>query len=135
MAGNRNDLFAIEVQFEVVTDTVKDARIPVSGLFLNADAGFDSKGFRAKLEAMDINANICFNKWGGHTDRHEYFDQELYDERHAVERTNAWTDSYRFILNRFDTTTESWKGFNYLAFMAIAIKNSKRTKKKFKSLR
>ncbi|MCL6217390.1 IS5 family transposase, partial [Zunongwangia sp. M21534] len=29
---------------------------------------------------------------------------------------------YRSLLNRFDTTTSSWKGFNYLAFMAIALK-------------
>jgi hypothetical protein len=31
-------------------------------------------------------------------------------------------DSYRSILNRFDTTLASWKGFNYLAFIVIAIK-------------
>ena len=28
-------------------------------------------------------------------DREEYFDQDLYDERYAVERTNAWMDSFR----------------------------------------
>lgn len=46
VAGNHNDLYNIEVQFEVVTDTLGQADIPLEGLFLNADAGFDSKDFR-----------------------------------------------------------------------------------------
>lgn len=122
VAGNHNDLHDIEVQFEVVTATLEQAEISVEGLFLNADAGFDSKNFRESCNKKDIHANVCFNKRNGNTDRNEYFDQELYDERYAVERTNAWMDSYRSLLNRFDTTIESWKGFNYLAFIVIAIK-------------
>ncbi|MGB6150504.1 MAG: IS5/IS1182 family transposase, partial [Pricia sp.] len=31
-------------------------------------------------------------------------------------------DSYRSLLNRFDTTTSSWKALNYLAFIVIASK-------------
>ena len=121
--GNHNDLFEIEVQFEVVTATLEDAKIPVEGLFMNADAGFDSKEFRSVCAKKEINANICFNKRNGSADdRDEYFDKELYDERYAVERTNAWMDSFRSLLNRFDTTTESWKGLNYLAFMVVALK-------------
>ena len=116
VAGNHNDLYDIQVQFEVVAATLEIAEIPLDGLFLNADAGFDSKDFRSACAERDINANICFNKRNGNVDREEYFDQELYDQRYAVERTNAWMDSYRSLLNRFDTTTESWKGFYYLAF-------------------
>lgn len=122
VAGNHNDLHDIEVQFEVVTATLEQADIAVEGLFLNADAGFDSKNFRESCSKKEINANICFNKRNGNVDRDDYFDQELYDKRYAVERTNAWMDSYRSLLNRFDTTIESWKGFNYLAFIIIALK-------------
>ena len=50
VAGNHNELYDIEVQFEVVTATLKKANIPVEGLFLNADAGFDSKEFRQCCE-------------------------------------------------------------------------------------
>jgi transposase len=129
VAGNHNDLHDIEVQFEVVTATLEQADIAVEGLFLNADAGFDSKNFRESCSKKEIHPNICFNKRNGNTDRDEYFDQDLYDQRYAVERTNAWMDSYRSLLNRFDTTIESWKGFNYLAFIVIALKKFK--KKKF----
>ena len=130
VAGNHNDLFDIEVQFEVVTGTLEQADIPVEGLFLNADAGFDSNDCRRACDRKEINANICFNKRNGNTDRDEYFDKDLYDQRYAVERTNAWMDSYRSLLNRFDTTVESWKGFNYLAFIVIALKKFRNKKKK-----
>lgn len=129
VAGNHNDLYNIGRQFEVVTSTLESAQVPVKGLFLNADAGFDSKDFREACAKKDINANICHNKRNGNNDRDDYFDQELYDQRYAIERTNAWMDSYRSLLNRFDTTTESWKGFNYLAFIVIALNKFKKKKK------
>lgn len=131
MAGNHNDLFDIEVQFEVVTATLDRAEISTEGLFLNADAGFDSKDFRKACSAKEINANICFNKRNGTSqNRDEYFDHELYGERYAVERTNAWMDSFRSLLNRFDTTLASWKGFNYLSFIVLLLRKIK--PKKFK---
>ena len=115
----------------MVTATLDRADIKTEGLFLDADAGFDSKDFRSACARRDINANICFNKRNGSVDdRDEYFDQGLYDQRYAVERTNAWIDSFRSLLNRFDTTIESWKGFNYLSFMVMALKKFK--PKKFK---
>jgi len=130
LAGNHNDLYDIQVQFEVVTATLEDADIPVEGLFLNADAGFDSREFRKSCDKKQINANVCFNKRNRNVERDEYFDKELYNKRYMVERTNAWMDSYRSLLNRFDTTTESWKGFNYLAFFVIALKKFKKKNKK-----
>jgi len=129
ISGNHNDLHNIEVQFEVVTATLEQAQIPVEGLFVNADAGFDAKNFRDSCDKKEIQANVCFNKRNGNTqDREEYFDQKLYDQRYVVERTNAWMDSFRSLLNRFDTTIESWKGFNYLAFFVIALKKFKKRK-------
>lgn len=130
VSGNHNDLFDIEVQFEVVTATLDKAAIHLDGLFLNADAGFDSKDFRAACAAKDINANVCFNKRNGNIDRDGYFDQELYSERYAIERANAWMDSFRSLLNRFDTTIASWKGFNYLSFIVLALRKFKTKKSK-----
>ena len=95
---------------------------------VNADAGFDSKEFRLCCEKKEINANVCFNKRNGNTDRDEYFDQLLYNERYKIERTNAWMDSFRSLLNRFDTTIASWLGFNYLAFIIIALKKFNKIK-------
>lgn len=77
-------------------------------------------------------ADICFNKRNRNRDTVEYFDQDLYDRRYAVERTNGWMDSYRSLLNRFDATNEIRKGFNYLVFIEIALKKfKKKNKEKF----
>ena len=46
----------------------------------------------------------------------------MYKERFVIERTNAWMDSFRAILCRFDTTVSSWKGWNYLAFAIVFLK-------------
>ncbi|MBD5331186.1 MAG: hypothetical protein HDS00_04715 [Bacteroides sp.] len=46
-----------------------------------------------------------------------------------IERTNAWMDSLRSILYRFDTTVSSWKGWNYLAFTVVFLKKIHKSKK------
>lgn len=66
-----------EVQFEVVIATLEQADIPVKGLFLNADAGFDSKEFRKSCDKKEVNVNICLNKRNGNGDRNGYFDKGL----------------------------------------------------------
>ena len=122
VSGNHNDLFDIEVHFEEVTATLEQANISIDGLFLNADAGFDSQKLRDKCEAKGIIANFAENKRNGGHQHDYYFDDQLYKERYAIERTNAWMDSFRSLLNRFDTTITSWIGFNYLAFIVIALR-------------
>lgn len=131
VSGNHNDLFDIEVQFEEITATLEQANIAVNGLFINADAGFDAKKLRDQCGTKEIMANIAHNKRNGAKDNDHYFDELLYEQRYCIERTNAWMDSFRSLLNRFDTSIESWKGFNYLAFMVIALKKFLK-KKKFK---
>lgn len=129
VSGNHNDLFDIEVQFEEVVSTLEQAEINVEGLFINADAGFDSQKLRDKCESKGIIANICHNQRNGDKDTDHYFDEKLYKERYSVERTNAWIDSFRSLLNRFDTTITSWKGFNFLAFIVIGLKKFYKLKK------
>ncbi|WP_419214105.1 transposase [Maribacter sp. X9] len=83
VAENHNDLFEIEVRFEVVAATLEMADIKMDGLFVNADIGFDSRGFRTACVPKEINADICFNKHNGSIEnRDEYFDQDPYDERY-----------------------------------------------------
>lgn len=77
VAGNHNDLYKIEVQFEVVTGTLEQANITVDGLFLKADAGFDSKEIRLCCVKKEINTNVCFIKRNRDADRDEYYDQLL----------------------------------------------------------
>ena len=64
-------------------------RIEHKGLFLNADAGFDSKSLREFLESKEIIANIKPNPRNGEQPD-VYFDEELYKNRFKIEQANGW---------------------------------------------
>ena len=49
-------------------------------------------------------------------------DEELYKERFAVERTNAWIDAFKSLLVRFETTTRNWMSLHYIAFSIILLR-------------
>lgn len=131
ISGNHHDLFDIEVHFEEVTSVLEEANISLDGLFMNFDAGFDSENLRKKASSKDIIANIYPNKRNKTSDEENdyYFDEELYKERYSIERSNAWLDSFRSVLNRFDTTVSSWIGFNYLSFIVLGLKKFKKKEK------
>ena len=64
-AGNHNDLYEIEEVLKEILALLEEAGIEHKGLFLNADAGFDSKSLREFLESKEIIANIKPNPRNG----------------------------------------------------------------------
>ena len=127
-AGNHNDLYEIEKSAEELFCTLEEAKISTDGLFINADSGFDSKDFRSVCNKWGIIPNVAFNYRNGKTKEKYILDDLLYKQRYAIERNNAWMDSFRSLLNRFDITVSSWKSFNYIAFMIILFKKIKKNK-------
>ena len=89
-----------------------------------ADAGFDAKELRRLLSRVGMRALIKENPRNTkrpRCGRKKYFDEALYKTRYVNERSFAWMDSFRTLLIRFDTTTESWLNWHYLAaFLLIA---------------
>ena len=81
------------------------------------------------MSKYGIIANVDFNSRKGDAHDDYLLDDLLYKERYSIERTNAWMDSFRTLLNRFDTTISSWKSFNYIAFMVILLKKIEKRKK------
>lgn len=122
VSGEHHDLYQIEKSMNTIFQTLQKAHISVDGLFLNADAGFDSKELRKQCADRGVFPNICFNKKNKEHDDNDYVDEILYKERYSIERTNAWMDSFRSILNRFDTTLASWKAWNYIAFAILLLR-------------
>ena len=57
-AGNHNDLYEIEEVLKEILAFLGEAGIEHKGLFLNADAGFDSKSLREFLESKEIIAKL-----------------------------------------------------------------------------
>lgn len=127
-AGNHHDTHEIDAHFSEVIAVLKDSDINLDGLFMNADSGFDCQQLRVLCFRYGIIANFARNKRSKAIDDDIYFDQQLYKERYSIERTNAWLDGFRSLLNRHDTTVNSWKALNYIAFIVIGLKKSKKFK-------
>ena len=119
-SGNHHDLFEIEERFDELLDMLKDADIPLKGLFLNADAGFDCNNFRKICETHDIIPNIAFNSAHGKlTEREEYFDAELYKRRAFTEHPFAWMDAFKALLVRYETKANHWYNLNIMGALLI----------------
>ena len=127
--GNHADLYRIKDSVDCIAFQPDRCGIPLDGIFNNADAGFDALSFRKTLDKYGIIANVCPNPRNGELSEEYLFDEVMYKERFAIERTNAWMDSFRSILCRFDTTLSSWKGWNYLAFAVVFLKKIHKSKK------
>ena len=130
LAGNHNDLYQIEKSFEQMFTPLKQVIPSICGLFLNADAGFDSNAFKKICFKNEIFGNIARNKRNSKSDEDQEFDipfdEELYKRRFVIERANAWLDSFKTILIRFTILEQNLASLHYLAMTVRLLK------KKFK---
>lgn len=126
--GNHNDLYNINKIFDEMIAFLEDATISMDGVFMNADAGFDSKSFKKNCDSKAIELNVKENPRGRKCSKPTtlYFDDLLYDKnRYKIERTNAWMDAYKGILVRFEKLTITWWNMLWLSIIAIFLKKIK----------
>lgn len=118
--GQHHDLYNIKELFEELCQMLIKAGIDIKGLFLNADSGFDSQELRQICKDKEIHPNIESNsrntKSENQSTEYLYFDEELYKRRNVIEHANAWMDSFKALLIRFETKTRNWSAFILLAF-------------------
>ena len=89
---------------------------------MNADSGFDAQVLREQCNEKQIEANIDINERNSKeqpSDKYVYFDELLYKKRFVIERMNAWIDSFKALLIRFETLTSTWMALHFLAFAVI----------------
>jgi transposase len=87
---------------------------------MNADSGFDAQVVQQACAAKEIEANIDLNTRNKEQHaEYRYFDEELYKRRFVIERTNAWIDSFKALLVRFETLVETWMALHFLAFTVL----------------
>jgi len=121
ISGNHNDAHGLVENVNQMLTDIQSSNILTEGLFLNADAGFDTNEFRTSCFKNDIIGNIDKNKRNG-DESESIFDELLYKQRFVIERTNAWLDAFKAILVRFETNKIHWKALNLLAFCVILLR-------------
>jgi len=125
ISGEHHDLYNIEETLEEIVALLDASDIEVKGLFLNADSGFDSKKLRDILYKKEIIGNIKENPRNGDTKNEKYFDNELYKRRFKIEKANAWLDSFKALLIRFEKLNITWINLHYLAFSILFLRKIK----------
>jgi transposase len=134
--GQHHDLFQIQALFDEMCSLLKQAGINLKGLFLNADAGFDSADFKAACGKEEIIANVKENPRNStNQDKEPYqsgshvFDEELYADRSVIEHSNAWIDGFKALLVRFEVSVKNWMSLHFIAFSVIFLRKINRKPK------
>lgn len=127
--GEHHDLFEIQFLFDEICVILKKANISLNGLFLNADSGFDSEGFRQACTKENIIPNIKVNPRNqAYKEAQPYetgmhiFDEELYKDRSVIEHANSWIDGFKALLIRFEFSVKNWMSLHFMAFSVIFLR-------------
>lgn len=117
-SGEHHDSYRIEQVFSELLNLLKQAGLATEGLFLNADAGFDTQALRQVCWRENIQANLASNprKAAEAPAEAAYFDEVLYRRRGVIEGANAWLDSCKALLVRFETLAAHWLALHWMAF-------------------
>jgi transposase len=123
VSGQHHDLYQIRQLFQELLALLKEAGIDTAGLFLNADAGFDSNVFRTACEKEEIEANIPYNARNkALPEQQYYFDELLYKRRIVIEQANAWLDAFKALLIRYEVKALHWLCLHFIAFSVQLIR-------------
>ncbi len=122
--GQHHDLYEIKLLFTGLCEVLQQAAIDIKGIFLNADSGFDSKELRSACAEKEIQANIKPNPRNhkGNNSEDQYFDEQLYKRRIVIEHANAWMDSYKALLVRYEVLSGNWMAMHWIAFSVCFLK-------------
>jgi transposase len=103
--------------------------LDIKGAKLTLDSGFDSERNHTIIEDAAMIPVIKPNRRGTKNEEklHAVFEKEeeqreAYKQRHNIERTFAWEDSYRKTTIRYEKLSETHMGFKYLAYSLINLR-------------
>lgn len=120
-SGEHNDLYDISKLFKEMLEVLEQAEINCSGLFVNADPGFDSEELKQVCFENEIELNVKPNTRNQkqQNDHYRYFDEQLYKRRTKIEHANAWMDSFKALLIRYEKLIETWMALQWLAIITL----------------
>jgi transposase len=109
ISDEHNDLFDVEKHASKILGCLEDANISCDGLFLNSE-GIVENIDNNKRNKKDLDADSYF------------VDAELYKERLAIERTNAWLGGFKSLIIRHETKAVNWLSLHHLAFVTTIMR-------------
>ena len=123
-AGNQHDTFELERVFTELYQPLETSELRLEGLSLNAHKAFDVSSWRQACARRGIEVNIPRNhravNW--QTDDDTSLDPERYRHRLVIERLNAWLDSFKVLLVRYETSLQNWLVLHWLVFIMFLLR-------------
>lgn len=127
VAGNHNDAFNLKPHLQAAFKAIKRLGLSITAALFNADSAFDTLAARKVCFNHHVIPNIVENKRNRQSTkpgRKRFFNDVIYKDRFASERTFAWIDKFRALLVRFDIKKIYFMGSHFLAFALINMRNS-----------
>jgi transposase len=126
VAGNHHDAFCLKQQLQTAFKTLKRLGLAIAGALFNADSAFDTRDGRKVCFNHRVVPNIAENPRNRKTPkrgRKRLFNALVYHQRFIAERSFAWIDKFRALLNRFDRKDANFLGGHHIAFAMINLRH------------
>jgi len=76
------------------------------------------KGIEANINRNERNKKV--------QGQYRYFDELLYKRRFVIERMNAWMDSFKALLMRFEIKVQPWMALHLYCFLNFAYQKTRK---------
>lgn len=119
----------LDEAFYQLLEIAELCNLDIKGAKLTLDSGFDSERNHTIIEDAEMIPVIKPNRRGTKNEDklHAMFEkedlqEEVYKQRHKIERTFAWEDTYRKTVIRYEKRSDTHMGFKYLAYSLINLR-------------
>lgn len=126
---NKHDSVLIPESMWIFKTFADDIGLNLHHVPITFDSGFDGRDNKASIRSIGLIPVIYPNKRNTKNPiliarMFRWFDRDTYKKRYAVERTFAWEDTYRRLVTSYERLRATQKGFRYLAYSLINLRNS-----------
>lgn len=123
---NVHDSILFDYSFTNLLELVRDLNLDIYRSIVTLDSGFDSAFNKSIILSAELIPVIRPNIRGlkkrekiyALLDEFESL-EDIYQERHKIERCFAWEDVYRKLVIRYERLQATFMGFRYLAYSMI----------------
>jgi transposase len=124
---NEHDTILLRKSVDGLADFASLMDLDLAGSYLTLDSGFDSAYNKWLIRSYHMSPVIKPNRRGTKDEQkletmYEDFNEPIYQQRFAIERTFAWQDTYRKLVIRYETLEATHTGFKYLAYSLINLR-------------
>jgi hypothetical protein len=123
---NEADTVLLPEGLNALKRVAKLANLQIDGSYLNLDGGFDSRYNRTAIFNAGLIPNIKENprnRKGPKRGRKRLFDAAIHSLRLRVERTFAWEDKFKRLLQRFEFIQQRHYAMKLMAYTLINLRH------------